>query len=80
MQKPALIIGASIRYLSSFWFLKLLNAEMKEKIANTDAIKMDIGKTWVIDVAFSIWARISALSLKSQKIRTSYEMGWLERN
>jgi hypothetical protein len=48
----------------------------------TNAAIFAIEIPWVITVAnpSPTWASTWGSSLKSQKIRTSYEMGWLERN
>lgn len=43
------------------------------------AIRLNIGRIRVIIEPDLTWARTWALSLKSQKIRTSYEARWLER-
>ena len=47
------------------------SAPTNTAILNTERALVEIELTW---------ARTWALSLKSQKIRTSYEVGWMERN
>ena len=54
------------------------NKEVQTAAAN--ATMFDIERTLKLVRFILTWARTSALSLKSQKIKSSYEMRWLERN
>ena len=54
------------------------NKEVQTAAAN--ATIFDIERTLKLVRFILTWARTSALSLKSQKIKSSYEMRWLERN
>ena len=59
----------------------LLNAKRRvPNVPKTNARKLPIERPLVILSANEpTWARTWSLPLKSQKIRTSYEMGWLEK-
>jgi hypothetical protein len=52
----------------------------KMEVANAKAVAKRMDADNIVIMVVLTWVRTWGLSLKSQKIRTSYEMGWLERN